>query len=74
MSSGKKILGKNREQELEKNKSDILKKVFQHTCELLEITPEKARKRLPELLTAKKLILLCQIFRKKLSNSFNLTK
>ena len=33
-----------------------LKKVFQHTRELLEITPEKARKRLPELLTDRELI------------------
>jgi len=33
-----------------------LKKVFQHTRELLEITPEKKRKRLPELLTDTELI------------------
>lgn len=33
-----------------------LKKVFQHTRELLEVTPEKARKRLPELLTDQELV------------------
>ena len=33
-----------------------LKKVFQHTRELLDIKPEKARKRLPELLTDTELI------------------
>lgn len=43
---------------LEPNRPDYhyLKKVFHHTRELLEITPEKARKRLPELLTDIELI------------------
>ena len=43
---------------LKPNRPDYhyLKKVFQHTRELLEITPEKARKRLPELLTDRELI------------------
>ena len=33
-----------------------LKKVFQHTRELLQIKPRKAQKRLPELLTDEELI------------------
>jgi integrase/recombinase XerD len=33
-----------------------LKKVFQHTRELLKITPGKAEKRLPELLTDDELV------------------
>ncbi len=43
---------------LKPNRPDYhyLKKVFQHTRELLEITPEKARKRLPELLTDTELV------------------
>ena len=43
---------------LKPNRPDYhyLKKVFQHTRELLEITPEKARKRLPALLTDTELI------------------
>lgn len=43
---------------LKPNRPDYhyLKKVFQHTRKLLEITPEKARKRLPELLTDQELV------------------
>jgi integrase/recombinase XerD len=33
-----------------------LKKVFQHTRELLEVKPSKAKKRLPELLTHSELV------------------